>query len=161
MKYELEKTAAALAAAPQDPKCWYDQGMALAEADRFEECLEAFTRGLCYSPFDPDLRLQHGRKHITLDQYTQAVADLTLACRIKPQHWENWYYCGVACYMDGRYALAMQMEEQCLKTMQENGVEEIPAAACWYWQSAMKAGKQEDAARILDAYIYELSLIHI
>lgn len=141
--------------APNNPKGWYDLGQTLAELDRFEECLEAFTKGLCYDPFDPDLRLQRGRKHITMDDYDQAIADLTLAVRLKPGHWENWYYCGVAAYMAGKYELSMELEMSCIRTMLQNDIPEVPAAACWYWQSAMKAGKREDAQKMLDDYIYE------
>lgn len=144
-----------LCAGPNAPKKWYELGQLLAEQDRFAQCLEAFTKGLCYDPFDPDLRLQRGRKHITMDDYDQAIADLKLAVQLRPGHWENWYYCGVAAYMAGKYELSMELEMGCIRAMQENGIPEIPAAACWYWQSAMKAGKGEDAQKMLDEYIYE------
>lgn len=149
---EIEKN---LLKDPTNPKLWYDKGMALAEENRFDECIPAFSMGLMYAPFDPDLRLQRGRKYITADNYKAAIADINLAARIKPEHWENWYYQGVAAYMCGDYKYSMAAEYKCIQTMTENDVEEIPAPVCWYWQSAMKAGLKEEAQKILDDYIYE------
>lgn len=149
---EIEK---ALSKDPKNPKLWYDKGMALAELNRFDECVPAFSRGLIYAPFNPDLRLQRGRKYITSDNYRAAIADINLAARIEPENWENWYYQGVAAYMCGDYEYSMEAEYKCIQVMVENHVEEIPAPVCWYWQSAMKSGKRAEAEKILDDYIYE------
>lgn len=140
---------------PAQPSQWYELGMELAKLNRFSESLDAFTKGLCYGPFNPDLRLQRGRKHITADHYIEALADLTLATRLHAKYWENWYYCGVAAYMGGFYDMAMGLHEKCIEVMQENNIEEIPAAACWYWQSAVKAGRREEGDVLLKKFIYK------
>lgn len=148
--YNLEEVEARLKDSPDDADLWYKKGMALVSEKKYDESIIAFSTGLIYSPFHKGLRLQRGRKYITLDDYRTASAELMMATRLDPENWETWYYLGVSLYLEGEYAECMKMQKRAMAVCEENGIEEMPAPACWYWQAAMKLGNAEAADWILD-----------
>lgn len=133
---------------------WCEKGLSLVKERRYEEAIEAFTDGLILQPFHAELRLNRGRRYITLDDYKTAIAELTLATRLAPENDETWYYQAVALYLEGQYERCIEASKQCLRVMKKKGDENIPAAICWYWQAAMKLNKYEEAQDIL-GLVYE------
>lgn len=120
MPADLMQLKEACQTQPLEAANWLAYGLATAEALRdvdkaYDETLAIFSRGLSYQPFDPALRLQRGRKYIASGRYSQTLADITLACRLKPGDWENWYYLSVAYNLDRQYEKSAENFEECAR----------------------------------------------
>lgn len=134
---------------PMDANAWLDLGGLIAEEEQdMEKSLSTFTKGLCYHPFHPGLRLQRGRKFNSVKRFARAVADLTLACRLQPEEWQNWYYLSVSYNLWGKYEESAAGFEECAKHIEEeNGLYPI---VDWLFNTYTTLGWKEKANKALN-----------
>ena len=109
---------------------------------------EAFTRGLCFSPFDARLRLQRGRKFMAGGGFSQTIADLSLAARITPDDWEIWYYMSVAYNLWGKYEDSARCFEECARQVKEPAG--LYPIVDWLFTTYVKLGQNEKAKAALE-----------
>lgn len=134
---------------PLDAKAWVDLGLQIAEEEQnMEKSLSTLTKGLCYQPFDPELRLQRGRKFNSINRFARAVSDLTLACRLKPEEWQNWYYLSVSYNLWGKYEESAAGFEECAKYIKEK--QGLYPIVDWLFNTYTTLGWKEKAQKALD-----------
>lgn len=110
LKKQLETT-------PTDCQLWLKLGHAIADEGDFQGAINAFSMGLIQNPFNSELHLQRGRKFIASGRYAETIAEITLAARLNPYNWENWYYMSVAYNLDRQYEKSAEGFEECIKHM--------------------------------------------
>lgn len=139
-----------LANDPMNPNLYREAGLEMLKANRVDEAVELFSKGLVYNPFDAVMRFWRGRKFIGREEYGLSASDLKLAATINPEDWECWYYLGVACYLNGMYEEAKIAHGKSRELMLKYDVKAIPATCDWYWMICMKLGQPEEAQKALD-----------
>lgn len=65
---------------------WIVRGQVLAEASRFKEAIESYTRALELAPDDEKAWFYRGQAREHLRQYEDAIVDFQQVLRIKPDH---------------------------------------------------------------------------
>lgn len=75
-----------------DPYAWYVMGTALAEEERLEEAIDAYSMGIMYAPFYAPNYFGRGRRHNAVGEWKQAMADFTVCIQLEPSNWTYWYY---------------------------------------------------------------------
>ena len=105
---------ARLAKKGDDPDLWYELGMALANQNRNEEAVEAFSAGIRFAPFDPYLHFARGRKLAASGKLWPAIAELTLANCIDKSDWTFMYYRATTFNLFGYYEESCRDFKACL-----------------------------------------------
>lgn len=134
---------AAAEANPHDPELWIKYGRALRRQQLHREAIEAYCMGLSYDPFYPLLYRHRAHAYINIGEYAAAAATFEIALRLDPTNWDCWYHQGVAYYLMGDYARAERSFEGCFP------LEDEMSARDWLWQTKMRLGKPEEAARVV------------
>jgi len=147
MTADVAESEAALAAAPDDPECWYQLGVAIGKRDGAEAAIDVFSQGLTLCPFNAPLYFGRGRKNIGLRKYWRAISDATMAIRLEPDIWNYWYYRGVPRNLAGDAAGALEDFTQCYRMTPDN--EHYPIVD-WMFLCALDMGDKARAGEILN-----------
>lgn len=143
---DLEETKAAL---DQEHTCdhWYNYGMALANAGKSQEAIDAFSQGLVENPFSPILYFGRGRRYIGPKLYHRAIADFTMAIRLDPEVYSYWYYRAVSNNLSGNYEAAVY---DFRRAMEQTQPFERYGLIDWQFTSYVEMGEMEKARAVLD-----------
>lgn len=114
MKPSVKDAQALLDKDESDPYAWFTMGMALGVEHRNEESLEAYSKGLMYSPFYAPLYFGRGRRHNGMGHYYAALSDFTMAIQLDPSVWTYWYYRATAENVHGDLLSSIEDLEHCL-----------------------------------------------
>ncbi len=140
---------------PDNPKIWLEKGLELVNLYMHYEAIEAFSIGLTLDSTNPELLLARGRRYISIRRYNEALADLSLASRLQPESFDNWYYMGVAYTISGNFTKATKAFEACLNFVLRNDDETLRAPVVdWLWLLYMRLGQKDDAEHVL-SYVAE------
>ena len=114
MQPTLEEADAELKKDETDPLAWYKKGVALSNAGKIEEAIDAHSIGIAYAPFYAPNYFGRGRRHNAINEWRQAIADFTLCIQLDPQNWTYWYYRATAENVHGDLEASISDLEECL-----------------------------------------------
>ena len=146
---KLEELERKLEKEPKNGKLWAEKGDLLGVLERFADAIDAYSMAVVYCPFDSRVRLGKGRKYISAKRYPESFAELTLAIRLDPDYYDNWYYLGVSYCLSGYLTNALDTFKHCLKLALKHNTNEIPSTVDWLWTINMKLGRRGDAQDVL------------
>ena len=120
----------AKAALDQEHTCdtWYNYGMALVNAGKSEEAINAYSQGLVENPFAP-------------------ILYFTMAIRLDPEVYSYWYYRAVTNNLAGNYKAAVS---DFRRAMEQTEPFERYGLIDWIFTSYVESGDMEQARAVLD-----------
>ena len=129
-----------------DPYGWYVMGKALSLEKRYDEALEAHSRGIAYGPFYAPNYFGRGGKHSLKNEFWQAISDYTAALSLDPSNWLYWYYRATTLNLNHHVLESIDDFKKCLTLMDET--EHYPIIH-WIYTSYAELGRYEDAEKSL------------
>jgi tetratricopeptide (TPR) repeat protein len=169
METKLKEAQAQYEANPKnaDAIIWF--GRRLAYPGRFTEAIEIYTKGIALFPNDARFYRHRGHRRITLRQFDLAIADLKKAAQLikgKPDEIEPdgqpnerniptstlqfniWYHLGLAYYLTGQNAKALDAYRECLKV--SKSPDRLVSTTHWLYMTLRRLNRNNDAAKALE-----------
>jgi tetratricopeptide (TPR) repeat protein len=177
LEQELDAARRALAGAPHDPEKIVWLGRRTAYLGRYKEAIAIFTRGLREHPDEPHLLRHRGHRYISVRQLDLAIADLQRAAEvlegrpdeIEPDGMPNrhgiprstlqgnvWYHLALAHFLKGDFAQAAAGFGRALDLATND--DSVVASADWLYMALRRAGRHDEAARVLDRIRPEMEI---
>ena len=170
LEANLDKARADLAKSPDsvDAAIWV--GRRLAYLGRFREAIEAFSRAIASHPDAARLYRHRGHRYITVRKFDEAIADLTRASRLvrgTPDEIEAdgapnpagvprstlqsniWYHLGLAHYVKGDFAAALDAYREGMKVSQVND-DMLVATTDWLYMTLRRLHRDDEARKALE-----------
>lgn len=170
-----------LEAAPDDPNRLVEAAQALEDVWRYPEAIALYTRGMRLAP--DDYRMVLGRAHrlIRLRQFDAALEDLDRSKQLDPFGFNTAYLRGLTYYLLGRFDAAADEFARCMDMASDSAALELAtrvgpagdprscfvipedpssyvAIASWRYRALRRAGRHDEAARLLIAVPDDLAL---
>jgi tetratricopeptide (TPR) repeat protein len=175
---QLAEARAVYDANPNDAEAilWY--GRRLAYLGRYREAIQVFSDGIRKHPNDARFYRHRGHRYITVRRFDRAVRDLRLAARlvrnrpdeVEPDGLPNaqnvrlstlqgnvWYHLGLAYYLRGDFPRAAGAFRQSLAVAKND--DSIVSSSDWLYMSLRRAGRSDEAARVLEPIRREMTVI--
>lgn len=146
MRPTTEEARTALDRDDTDPSAWYAYGTALSLEKRYDEAIEAHSRGIAFGPFYPPNYFGRGRRHSISGHFWQAVADFSVAIQLEPSNWMYWYYRATCLTMNGHVEEAISDFRRCLALTRP---EEHYPLIDWLYTSNVELGRYDEAEEAL------------
>lgn len=168
----IRRADSALAANPNDPDRLLAAAAARANAWRFRESIDLYSRGVARWPDDARFLRFRGHRYITLRRFAQGAADLDRAAGLDSTNFDVVYHQGLAHFLLGHFDRAASAYEKCLGFASNDALRAREAAggyragyrSCmriatdddarvamtdWTWRALVRAGRPGDAERLL------------
>lgn len=178
LERQLAEALAAYEANRDDPDAiiWY--GRRLAYLGRYREAIQVFGEGIRKHPNDARMYRHRGHRYITVRRFDRAIRDLRTAARlarnrideVEPDGLPNaqniplttlqgnvYYHLGLAYYLRGDFTRAAGAFRQALAVAKND--DSIVSSADWLYMSLRRAGRAEEAARVLEPIRREMTII--
>ncbi len=177
----IRRADEALAANPNDIDLTIEAALAREEVWRYDEAVALYTDAMELAP--DDYRLYLGRAHrlIRLRRFEQALEDLNRAAELDAYGFNTAYLRGLLYYVTGRFdeaadeygrCLALSEDEEALALASAGEVPGDPrhcmvvatddrsrvALTMWMYRALRRAGRDEEAARLLESVPEGLTL---
>jgi tetratricopeptide (TPR) repeat protein len=157
-----------LAARPGDADAIIWVGRRQAYLWRYQDAIDTFTRGLALHPTNAKLLRHRGHRYITVRQFDRAVADFEKAAasikgtadEVEPDgapnpsgkprstlHFNVWYHLGLAHYLRGSYARALDAYVECMKVSTNDDA--VVATSDWLWMTLRRLNRNAEAEQVL------------
>jgi len=162
--------------ASADAAIWL--GRRTAYLGRYREAIAIFSRGLDAHPDDPRFYRHRGHRYITVREFDRAIADLERAAsliegepdEIEPDGQPNergiptstlqsniWYHLGLARYLEGDFGGAADAWARARDAV--GNPDNLVAASNWLYLALRRAGREADAASVLEPIRADLDVI--
>jgi tetratricopeptide (TPR) repeat protein len=115
-----------------------------------------YDRALALAPDKALLYQQRGHRHLSNREFDQARADLEKAVGLDPKLRDAWYYLGFLRYLSGDFAGAAEAYEK--NVAMADKFETAIGGVDWEYMSLRRAGKDKEAARLLDRVTPDLKI---
>ncbi len=178
LEADLAQAEKALAARPTDADAIMWLGRRQAYLWRFQDSIATYTKGIALYPNNPRFYRHRGHRYITVRQFNRAAADFEKAASLimgtqdeiepdgapnptgKPRstlHFNIWYHLGLASYLTGDYAKALDAYDACMKV--SNNDDAVVATSDWKWMTLMRLGRKAEAAKVLERITPEMEIL--
>jgi tetratricopeptide (TPR) repeat protein len=178
MMAQLDSARRAAEADPASADAVIWLGRRTAYLGRYREAIAIFTDGIRKHPEDPRLYRHRGHRYITLRHLDQAIADFRRAAELvrgqpdqtEPDGQPNarniptsslqsniWYHYGLALYLKGDFAGALDAYRECLKV--STNPDMLVATSHWLYMTLRRLGRDAEAARVLGPITREMDII--
>ncbi|MBI2689855.1 MAG: hypothetical protein HYX27_26410 [Acidobacteria bacterium] len=175
-EHTVEKADSALAKGPASAALLLDAARARDALLRFSESIPLYTRGIDDYPADVRFPRYRGHRFISTRKFDFAVVDLKKAAEMAPASFDVSYHLALAYYLRGDYNHAAREYQRCLVMASQpkpSFMKGLPAdwrpcyaldddsrAAIveWAWRALRRAGKPEEAAKLLASITEELDV---
>lgn len=175
---ELADARAAYEARPDDPDAILWLGRRTAYLGRYREAIRIFGEGIAKHPRDARFYRHRGHRWITLRRFGDATADLARArdliagtpdavepdgqpnarnTPISTLHGNVHYHLGLARYLGGDFAGALEAYEACART--GDNPDHRVSSTYWLYLTLRRLGRDAEAKARLDAIPDELELL--
>ena len=175
---DLASAQAALDRAPEDPDARIWVGRRLAYLGRYRDAIAVFSAGVERFPGDARFLRHRGHRYITVREFDKAVADLERADalvagtpdQIEPDGQPNQrniplttlqsnirYHLALALYLQGNFAKAAPVWQRARDTVRNP--DNLVSATHWLYLTLRRLGRDDDAARALDAVVPGLDVV--
>ncbi len=121
----------------------------LAGLRRYDDALAACGESLRLQPDGAEALRDRGHYHLNLGHLDEGLADLQRAETLSRRDRGTFYHLGLAYYLKGEFARAATAYEGCLATSDTDGAR--VECQAWLLPSLLRAGRRQDARRLLDA----------
>jgi tetratricopeptide (TPR) repeat protein len=165
LEENLKKAEADYARDPKNPDHIIWLGRRLGYLHRYHDAIDVFTKGIELYPQDPRFYRFRGHRYITLRDFDKAVQDLTKAAELiqgnadeeEPSGAEGrpstlqfnvWYHLGLAHYLKGDFAKAIEAYLECMKVSADD--EAKVATSDWLYMAYRRNGIAAEAAKLLE-----------
>lgn len=159
-KGEIAKAQEKLAPDPNNVELIIALGRAQANAWRYNDAIETYTRGVKIAPENAILYRHRGHRYISTRKFDKAVADLKRASELKRDDFDIWYHLGLAHYLKGEFAKAAAAYESCYAVAEKNRAaaeankegrdDSLVAISDWLYMTYRRMNRSADASRILE-----------
>ena len=150
-KGDVKAAEEKLATDPKNIDLLVALGRAQASIWRYQEAIETYTRAIQLDPRNAMLYRHRGHRYITIREFDKALKDMERAAQLNNNDFDIWYHFGLAHYLKGNYDLAIKAYLRCRAVAQQEGKDDsIVAASDWLYMSYRRAGKKDDAAKVLE-----------
>ncbi len=147
MQPKVEEAKAALEKDDTDAYAWYVYGKALSLEKRYEEAIEAHSRGIAFDPFYAPNYFGRGGKYSSTGRLWSALADYTMAIHLDCSNWLYWYYRATTLNLAGHLEESIDDFRQCMKV--SDPTEHYPLAH-WIYSTYVEMGQYEKAEKSLE-----------
>ncbi len=170
-----------LAADPDNVDLLVEAALAREDVWRYKEAIELYRKGIAVAP--DDYRFYLGRAHrlIRLRRFTEALDDLNRSFERDPYGFNTAYLRGLVHYLQGDFEAAANEYGRCMALAQDEDAlglvanDKVPgdprhcmlnatddrtrvAVTVWRYRALRRAGRDEEAARLLESVPEGLSL---
>jgi tetratricopeptide (TPR) repeat protein len=170
LEANLEKARGDLAKNPDSADAAIWVGRRLAYLGRFRDAIDVYSQAIQEHPEEPRLYRHRGHRYITVRRFDEAIADLARASRlvkgtrdeIEPDGAPNsagvprstlqsniWYHLGLAHYLKGDFASALDAYREGMKVSQVND-DMLVATTDWLYMTLRRLHRDEDARKALE-----------
>lgn len=161
----IAKLDSALAKDPKNIDLLLDAAGAHATALQLVVAIRLYTQVIALAPADVRGYRFRGYRYISTRHFDLAIADLEKAARLAPTSYDVAYHLGLARYLAGDFAAAAAAYGGCLGAKTSAGPlpqgwrdcstvaaddESRVAISDWLYRSLRRAGRDDDAKRLLD-----------
>ena len=167
-----------LAANPKSADAIIWVGRRLGYLWRYRDAIEMFSRGVAAHPDDPRMYRHRGHRYITVRDFDNAIKDFEKAISLikgqpdeiepdgqpnaagKPRttlHFNIWYHLGLAYYLKGDYARALDAYNECMKVSHND--DSVTATSDWMWMTLMRLDRKAEAARVLERITPKMDIL--
>jgi len=178
LEANLAQAEKELAANPNDPDALIWVGRRLGYLWRYQDAIAMFSKGIAAHPQDARMYRHRGHRYITVREFDRAIADFEKAValikgqpdEIEPDGQPNpagkprstlqfniWYHLGLAHYLKGDYARALDAYEECMKV--SNNDDSITATSDWMWMTLMRLNRTAEAAKVLERITPKMDIL--
>jgi tetratricopeptide (TPR) repeat protein len=178
MEAQLAEAVAAWAKDRDDADALIWVGRRTAYLGRYREAIAIFTDGIARHPHDPRMYRHRGHRYLTVREIDAAIADLEKAAElmagrpdeVEPDglpnarniptgtlHSNVWYHLALARYLKGEFHLAAETWKRARDAV--GNADNLVAASHWLYLSLRRAGRTEDAERVLAPITADLDVI--
>lgn len=175
---ELDAALAAYLQKPGDPEANIWLGRRFAYLGQYHQAIEIFSEGIAKHPKDARFYRHRGHRFITVREIDAAIADLAKAQRliatqpdmVEPDgqpnarnvplttlHGNVLYHLGLARYLKGDFAGALEAYEACAKTA--SNPDHLVSTTYWIYLALRHMGREADAKTRLEAIPEQLELL--
>jgi tetratricopeptide (TPR) repeat protein len=155
-KGQVAEAEAKLAADARNVDLIIALGRAQGGIWRFRDAIATFSRGIEIDPVNAMLYRHRGHRYISFRQLDKALADLERASRLNDKSFDIWYHLGLAHYLKGDFPKAADAYEKCRAVVDKD--DSLIAVSHWLYMSYRRAGKDGEAARVLDRITPDLKV---
>jgi tetratricopeptide (TPR) repeat protein len=156
-------------------------GRRTAYLGRYREAISIFTEGVRKHPADARMYRHRGHRYITIRELDQAIVDFDKATeliedeidQVEPDgipnarniptstlHSNIRYHLGLAHYLKGEFERAAQIYREDVSAALANGnADMLVASSHWLYMALRRAGKADEAARVLEPIRPDLNVI--
>ena len=156
-------------------------GRRTAYLGRYREAISIFTEGIRKHPGDARMYRHRGHRYISIRELDQAIVDLDRAVeltedeidQVEPDglpnarniptstlHSNIRYHLGLAHYLKGEFERAAQIYREDVSAALVNGnADMLVASSHWLYMALRRAGKADEAARVLEPIRPDLNVI--
>ena len=180
LEADLAEARANQAANPDDPDALIWVARRLGYLWRFNEAIDVLDEGVARWPDDARIYRHRGHRYITVRDFPRAQADFEKAAQLiagKPDEiapdgapnpagiprttlaYNIWYHLGLAHYLQGNYAQALDAYQELLKTSAADNDDSIVAVTDWMWMSLMRLGRKDEAAALLEKVTPQMDIL--
>lgn len=159
-----------------DALIWY--GRRTAYLGRYRQAIAIYTEGIRKHPDDARIYRHRGHRYITVRLFDLAVADLEHATdlirgtadEVEPDglpnvrniptstlHFNIWYHLGLAYYLGGHFAEALEAYQECLQV--SNNPDALVATSYWLYMTLRRLGRDDEAASVLEPITPTMDII--
>ncbi len=137
-----------LAADPKNVDLVLRLSKAEAARRQYKEAVATSTQGLAFAPANADLYLERGHRELGLREFKAARKDLEQAVHFAPQNLDAHYHLGLSHYFVGEFDQAAASFDRA-RSFAKND-DSLIDCSNWLYVSLRRAGKQQEAAKVLD-----------
>lgn len=164
----IAEADAALAAAPGDVEALIAAGRVRRDFWQYRDAIDLYTQVIERAPDDWRAYRYRGHRFISVREFDAAIPDLEAARSLAPFNWDVSYHLGLAYFVSGRFAEASDEYRRCIDLADDPGAdaaqspdfrscsqnrddaESRVAMTEWAVRAAMRAGRADDVATLLD-----------
>ena len=172
----IAEADAALAGEPGDVDLMIAAGRVRRNFWQYRQAMELYTQAMALAPDDWRPHRYRGHRYISVREFDAAVADLERARELAPLNWDVSYHLGLAYFLVGRFDDAADEYLRCLDLAEDAAAvaaraddfrscsqnaedpESFVAMTEWAVRASMRAGREEEAQRLLDAVSPDLEI---
>ncbi len=175
---KLAEARAEAEARPDDPEALIWLGRRTAYLGRYRESIEIFTRGVTRFPKDARFLRHRGHRYLSIRRFDLAESDLEAATRlvagrpdeVEPDGMPNaagiptstlqsniWYHLGLARYLQGDFAGALEAYRACLEVSKNPDME--VATRQWLYLTLRRLGRAAEAAQVLEPVRLDMDIL--
>ena len=181
LQRQQEQLAEAMAnheADPHDADALIWLGRRQAYPGDYRQAIRTFTQGIEMHPDDARMYRHRGHRYITLRMFDEAIADFQRAVElttgkedeVEPDGQPNalniptstlqfniWYHLGLAHYLKGDFASALDAYDQCMNVSSNPDAQ--AATSHWKYMTLRRLGRDSEAAVVLEPIDAEMEII--